>query len=87
VIVPQFSGSYFTVVMNGVEEYLRQAGYLHYEVSHHGRADLIDEHPQLLSNRWVDEFILGKFAERASRVPVVAISGHKMMQKLAKYHA
>src|ERR1700712_1055226 len=41
VIVPEFSEGYFTMVMNGVEEHLLQAGYLHFVVSHQGRTDLL----------------------------------------------
>jgi hypothetical protein len=37
VIVPELSEGYFTMVMNGVEEYLMQAGYLHYVVCRCGR--------------------------------------------------
>jgi DNA-binding LacI/PurR family transcriptional regulator len=83
VIVPEFSEGYFTMVMNGVEEYLMQAGYLHFVVSHQGKSDLIDEYPRLLSNRAVDGFILVNTSlnEQVS-APVVAISGHKKMQNV-----
>jgi LacI family transcriptional regulator len=80
VIVPEFSEGYFTMVMNGVEEYLQQAGYLHFVMSHQGRADLIDEYPRLLSKRSVDGFILVNTSlNEAVSAPVVAISGHKKM--------
>jgi LacI family transcriptional regulator len=80
VIVPEFSEGYFTMVMNGVEEYLMQAGYLHFVVSHQGRADLIDEYPRLLSKRAVDGFILVNTSlNEPVSAPVVAISGHKKM--------
>lgn len=80
VIVPELSEGYFTMVMNGVEEYLMQAGYLHFVVSHQGKADLIDEYPRLLMKRSVDGFILVNTSlnEEVSS-PVVSISGHKKM--------
>jgi DNA-binding LacI/PurR family transcriptional regulator len=83
VIVPEFSEGYFTMVMNGVEEYLLHAGYLHFVVSHQGRPDLIDEYPRLLSKRSVDGFLLVNTSlnEQVS-VPVVAISGHRKMQNV-----
>jgi LacI family transcriptional regulator len=83
VIVPEFSEGYFTMVMNGVEQYLMQAGYLHYVVTHQGRADLIDEYPRLLSERSVDGFILVNTSlNEQVDVPVVAISGHRQMQNV-----
>ena len=49
VIVPEFSEGYFTMLMNGIEEHLLQAGYLHFVVSHQGKRDLLDEYPRLLT--------------------------------------
>jgi LacI family transcriptional regulator len=83
VIVPEFSEGYFTMVMNGVEESLMQSGYLHYVVTHQGRADLIDEYPRLLSERSVDGFILVNTSlNDPVEVPVVAISGHRKMENV-----
>lgn len=84
VIVPEFSEGYFTMVMNGVEEHLLQAGYLHFVVSHQGRPDLIAGYPKLLTERAVDGFILvNTMLNEAIEVPVVAISGHKKMRGVA----
>jgi DNA-binding LacI/PurR family transcriptional regulator len=80
VIVPELSEGYFTVVMNAVESYFLQAGYLHYVVCHQGQSDLIDEYPRLLLNRFVDGLLLVNTAlHQAVNVPVVSISGHKKM--------
>lgn len=81
VIVPEFSEGYFTMVMNGVEEHLLQAGYLHFVVSHQGRPDLLDGYPRLLTERAVDGFILvNTLLHQAVDVPVVSISGNKRMR-------
>ena len=81
VIVPEFSEGYFTMVMNGVEEHLLQAGYLHFVVSHQGKADLIDGYPRLLTERAVDGFLLVNTSlNEPVRVPVVSISGHKKLK-------
>ena len=81
VIVPEFSEGYFTMLMNGIEENLLQAGYLHFVVSHQGRADLIEEYPSLLRQRSVDGFLLvnTELNEELS-APVVSISGHKKIK-------
>ncbi len=81
VIVPEFSEGYFTMVMNGLEEHLLQAGYLHFVVSHQGKPDLIDGYPRLLTERAVDGFILvNTELHEMVDVPVVSISGHKKMR-------
>jgi DNA-binding LacI/PurR family transcriptional regulator len=81
VLVPEQAEGYFTMVMNGVEEHLMQAGYLHFVVSHQGRADLIDEYPRLLLNRSVDGFLLVNTSLNESmNQPVVSISGHRRME-------
>jgi DNA-binding LacI/PurR family transcriptional regulator len=81
VIVPEFSEGYFTMVMNGLEEHLQQAGYLHFVVSHQGKADLIEGYPRLLTERAVDGFILvNTQLSEIVNVPVVSISGHKKMR-------
>src|SRR5580704_11300503 len=81
VVVPEFSEGYFTMVMNGLEEHLLQAGYLHFVVSHQGKPDLIDGYPRLLTERAVDGFILvNTQLNEIVNVPVVSISGHKKMR-------
>ena len=81
VIVPEFSEGYFTMVMNGVEEHLLQAGYLHFVVSHQGRGDLLEGYPRILTERAVDGFILvNTMLQESVNVPVVSISGHKKMR-------
>ena len=81
VIVPEFSEGYFTMVMNGVEEHLLQAGYLHFVVSHQGRGDLLEGYPRMLTERAVDGFILvNTMLQESVNVPVVSISGHKKMR-------
>jgi LacI family transcriptional regulator len=81
IVVPEFSEGYFTMVMNGLEESLLQAGYLSYVVSHQGKQELIDEYPRRLTSRSVDGVILvNTLVGEALDVPVVCISGH---QKIA----
>jgi LacI family transcriptional regulator len=77
VMVPQVSEGYFTGVMLGVEQYLLQAGFLYFTVSHLCRPDLVEEYPDLLMNRSVDGFLLVN-TELLHKVPlpVVGISSH-----------
>ena len=77
VVVPELSEGYFTGLMLGVEQYLLQAGYLYFTVSHLCRPDLLEEYPQLLINRAVDGFLLvnTELRKRVS-LPTVGISSH-----------
>lgn len=77
VVVPELSEGYFTRLMLGVEEYLLQAGYLYFTVSHLCRPDLIEEYPDLLISRAVDGLLLVN-TELRKRVPLpaVAVSSH-----------
>jgi DNA-binding LacI/PurR family transcriptional regulator len=77
VIAPELSEGYFTLVMNAVEAYFLQAGYLHFVVTHQGQPDLIQEYPRLLLDRYVDGLLFVNTAlEQSMPVPVVSISGH-----------
>jgi len=81
VIVPELSEGYFTMVMNGVERSLMEAGYIYMVLCHQGRADLIDEYPRLFIKRAVDGFILvNTELNEPVNQPVVSISGHKRMK-------
>jgi len=77
VVVPELSEGYFTGLMLGVEQYLLQAGYLYFTVSHLCHPDLIEEYPDLLISRAVDGLLLVN-TELRKRVPLpaVGISSH-----------
>jgi DNA-binding LacI/PurR family transcriptional regulator len=78
VVAPELSEGYFTLVMNAVEAYFLQAGYLHIVVTHQGQPDLIQEYPRLLLDRYVDGLLFVNTAvEQSVPVPVVSISGHE----------
>jgi LacI family transcriptional regulator len=77
VVVPELSEGYFTGLMLGVEEYLLQAGYLYFTVSHLCHPDLIEEYPDLLVSRSVDGLLLVNTELRKRLpLPVVGVSSH-----------
>jgi DNA-binding LacI/PurR family transcriptional regulator len=70
-------------VMNAVERYFLQAGYLHFVVCHQGQTDLMDEYPKLLMHRFVDGLLLvNTDLTKSVSVPVISISGHIKMAGL-----
>lgn len=78
VVVPEISEGYAALVMSGIEDHLLEAGYFYFVVSHHHRADLIEEYPLLLQQRAVEGLIAVDTAlSEKVDVPGVAVSGHR----------
>jgi DNA-binding LacI/PurR family transcriptional regulator len=78
VLVAEMSEGYFTLVMNGVEEYLVAAKYSYLLAAHYWKPELIEEYPKMLLERSVDGLLLVNTPtpERV-HVPIVSISGHQ----------
>ncbi|WP_158751804.1 LacI family DNA-binding transcriptional regulator [Acidobacterium sp. S8] len=77
VIAPDLSEGYFTMVMNGVEEFLIRAQYFYFTASHYWNMELMQEYPRLLVERAVDGFLLlNTPSEIRSPLPTVAVSAH-----------
>jgi LacI family repressor for deo operon, udp, cdd, tsx, nupC, and nupG len=77
VIAPDLSEGYFTLVMQGVEEYLLRAHYFYFAASHYWKPELMEQYPRMLTERAVDGFLLlNTPAEAHNGLPTVAISAH-----------
>lgn len=77
ILTPDLSEGYFTLVMQGVEEFLLRANYFYFTASHYWKPELMREYPRLLIERAVDGFLLlNTPAEIESTLPIVAISAH-----------
>ena len=77
VIAPDLSEGYFTLVMQGVEEYLLRAHYFYFAASHYWKAELMEQYPRMLTERAVDGFLLLNTPAGAhNALPTVAISAH-----------
>lgn len=78
VVVPEISEGYAALVMSGIEDYLLEEGYFYFVVSHHHRAELIEEYPLLLQQRAVEGLIaVDTILSDQVDVPGVAVSGHR----------
>ncbi len=83
VMVPEISEGYAASVLSGIEAALVQSGYFYFVVSHHHRADLLQEYPKLLLSRGVEGLIaIDTPLDRELPIPVVAVSGHQRMQNV-----
>ncbi len=84
VLVPEISEGYAAEIMNGVETYLREAGYFYLLASHRSKQDQLEEYLRLLQDRHVEGFIvLAARLERPLDLPTIAISGHRELEGVA----
>jgi DNA-binding LacI/PurR family transcriptional regulator len=75
VLVPELSEGYATLVLAGLEQGLLQAGYFYYLISHHHRADLIEQSQAMLVERAVDGIIAVDTAFTGHQLlPMVTVS-------------
>jgi DNA-binding LacI/PurR family transcriptional regulator len=78
VLVSEMSEGYFTLVMNGVEEYLVAAKYFYFLASHYWQPSLLEKYPKMLLERSVDGLLLVNTpTPPLVHVPIVSISGHE----------
>lgn len=83
VMVPEISEGYSASVLSGIEAALVQSGFFYFVVSHHHRADLLQEYPKLLLSRGVEGLIaIDTPLERRLPIPVVAVSGHRRLENV-----
>jgi LacI family transcriptional regulator len=77
VLVPEFSDGYSALVLNGIEERLRENGYLCLVTSHGRKPEALAQYPQMLFDRRVEGLIAvdTPYAQELP-LPVVSVSGH-----------
>jgi len=81
VLVAEMSEGYFTLVMNGVEEYLMAAKYFYLLAAHYWQPSLLEEYPKMLLERSVDGLLLVNTPTPTRvQVPIVSISGHQVVE-------
>ncbi|HWC18304.1 MAG TPA: LacI family DNA-binding transcriptional regulator [Terriglobales bacterium] len=81
VLVPEVSEGYAALVLAGIEDYLLQAGYFYFVVSHRHKTHLLEQYPRLFMERLVEGIIAVDTAELpfVPDVPVTVVSGHRRM--------
>src|SRR6266403_135196 len=77
VIVEEIGDAYGSLVISGIEQYLRQKNYFFLTVVHRHDPDLLDRYAQILQVRGVDGVITVDMRLReAPSLPTVAVAGH-----------
>lgn len=78
VIVEEIGDAYGSLVISGIEQYLRQKNYFFLTVVHRHDPDLLDRYAQILLERGVEGFITVDMQLRdAPPLPTVAVAGHR----------
>lgn len=81
VLVPEFSDGYSAMVLNGIEDRMRQAGFLCLVTSHRRVDESLERYAHMLSDRQVEGLIAvdTPFKQRLP-LPVVSVSGHDRVE-------
>src|SRR5690348_302626 len=81
VLVPEVSEGYAALVLAGIEDYLLQAGYFYFVVSHRHKTHLLEQYPRLCMERLVEGIIALDSAELpfVPNVPMTVVSGHRRL--------
>src|SRR5216684_8191601 len=78
VIAEEIGDSYGSLVISGIEEYLRETDYFFLTVVHRHNPELLNRYSQLLLQRGVEGFItVDMQLSEALSLPTVAVPGHK----------
>jgi LacI family transcriptional regulator len=80
VIAEEIGDSYGSLIISGIEEYLRQKDYFFLTVVHRHNPELLKRYSQLLLQRGVEGFITVDLQlTEALLLPTVAVPGHKIL--------
>ena len=80
-IVEEIGDAYGSLVISGVESYLRQHNYFFLTVIHRHDAALLRDHSQLLLERGAEGFItVDTTLPEAPSVPTVSVAGHRALK-------
>src|SRR6266478_1269911 len=80
VIAEEIGDSYGSLIISGIEEYLRQKDYFFLTVVHRHNPELLSRYSQLLLQRGVEGFITVDLQlKEALLLPTVAVPGHKIL--------
>ena len=80
-IIQEIGDAYGSLVISGIEAYLRQHNYFFLTVIHRHDASMLREYSQLLLERGVEGFItVDTSLQEALPLPTVSVAGHRTLQ-------
>src|SRR5271169_2648555 len=83
VIAEEIGDSYGSMVISGIEAYLRKMDYFFLTVAHRHDEQLLSRYSQLLLQRGVEGFItVDTTIQEVPSLPTVAVAGHKKVKRV-----
>lgn len=80
VIVEEIGDAYGSLVISGIEQYLRQRNYFFLTVVHRHDPELLNRYAQILLERGVEGFItVDMLLRETPPLPTVAVAGHRVL--------
>lgn len=81
VMAAEIGDSYGSVVISGIEQFLRQKNYFYLTVAHRHDRDLLETYSQLLVERGIEGFItVDTSISEPLPLPAVAVAGHRAVE-------
>jgi len=83
VILEEIGDSYGSMIVSGIEEYIREKNYFFLTVAHRHDAELLETYSQMLISRGVEGFITVDTSLRnVPSLPTVAVAGHRQLDNV-----
>lgn len=83
VILEEIGDAYGSMIVSGIEEYLRAKNYFFLTVAHRHDPELLRTYSQMLQSRGVEGFItVDTSLQEVPRLPTVAVAGHHALENL-----
>jgi len=83
VILEEIGDSYGSMIVSGIEEYIREKNYFFLTVAHRHDVELLETYSQMLISRGVEGFITVDTSLRAvPSLPTVAVAGHRQLENV-----
>ncbi|MFZ0772333.1 MAG: LacI family DNA-binding transcriptional regulator [Candidatus Sulfotelmatobacter sp.] len=83
VILEEIGDAYGSLVMSGIERYLRQQNYFFLTVAHRHDKKLLETYSTMLRERGVEGFItVDTFLTEEPALPTVAVAGHRQIKRV-----
>jgi LacI family transcriptional regulator len=83
VILEEIGDGYGSMIVSGIEEYIRAKNYFFLTVAHRHDPELLQNYSQMLIARGVEGFItVDTSLQEVPSLPTVAVAGHRMLENV-----
>jgi len=82
VILEEIGDGYGSMIVSGIEEYIREKNYFFLTVAHRHDRELLQTYSEILIGRGVEGFITVDTLEDVPSLPTVAVAGHRSLENV-----